>query len=140
MRAETLRDKATFRDEFQHRRCLVLADGFYEWKATAAGKVPYRIHAKGGAPLAFGGLWEEGPEPKFAIITTAANALMAPIHHRMPLIFAPDEKDAWLASGASLTMLLDELKPADRKDLESYEVSRRVNNARLDESELLRPL
>jgi putative SOS response-associated peptidase YedK len=83
VRAETLRDKPKFRSDFLHRRCVVIADGFYEWKATRAGKTPYRIHLKKNGPVAFAAIWEEEPETRFAIVTTAANTLLRPIHRRM---------------------------------------------------------
>src|SRR5439155_634337 len=91
VRFENLRDRPTFQKDLTLRRCMVLADGFYEWKATKIKrKIPYRIMRKDGMPFAFAGIWQEdstnGASPRFAIITTAANAFMQPIHARMPVI------------------------------------------------------
>jgi putative SOS response-associated peptidase YedK len=96
VRAETLRDKPTFRSDFLHRRCIVIADGFYEWKATRSGKTPYRIDLKKNGPVAFAGIWEQEPEKRFAIVTTAANA-SATHSPTNALIFMPDECRKWLA-------------------------------------------
>ncbi len=144
VRAETLRDRATFRDDLLHRRCLVIADGFYEWKATPSGKTPYRIHLKKNNPFAFAGIWQpegkEGPGERFAIVTTAANELMRPIHSRMPVIFMPEESGTWLANNATLPTLLETLKTQeamDYKGMETYEVSRRVNTAATDTPDLI---
>jgi putative SOS response-associated peptidase YedK len=137
VRAETLRDKPTFRSDFLNRRCVVIADGFYEWKATRAGKTPYRIHLKKNGPVAFAGIWEEGPETRFAIVTTAANTLLRTIHQRMPLIFLPNEYRKWLADNATLPKLLETLEPREYKGMEAYEVSRRVNTAKTDSRDLI---
>ena len=91
-RAETLLQKPSFRTPFRKHRCLVLADGFYEWKKTSDGKIPHRIALKDNQPFAFAGIWEmwtapEGEEIRsFSIITTEPNQLMKPLHHRMPVI------------------------------------------------------
>ena len=137
VRAETLRDKPTFRSDFLKRRCVLIADGFYEWKATRAGKTPYRIHLKKNGPLAFAGIWEHEPETRFAIVTTAANTLLKPIHQRMPLIFMPNECGKWLTDNATLPKLLETLEPRAYKGMEAYEVSRRVNTAKTDTPDLI---
>jgi len=98
---ETLRDKRTFHKDLAERRCLVLADGFYEWKGAKGGKVPYYIRLKGGEPFAFAGVYEENeiegkPVGTFAIITTEPNELMRPIHTRMPVILQRDIEAEWL--------------------------------------------
>jgi putative SOS response-associated peptidase YedK len=101
-RAETLDEKPAFRTALKARRCLILASGFYEWPQTGA-KTPYRIRLTSGALLAFAGLWDTWRAPDgtplytCTLITTAANALMAPIHHRMPVILPPEDHAAWLA-------------------------------------------
>ena len=102
VRFETLRDKATFRADLEGRRCLVPADGFYEWKTVSGSKVPFRITRRDGKPFAFAGIWQEGPKepgllPRFAIITTAADSFMQPIHSRMPVILDVDEERAGLS-------------------------------------------
>lgn len=105
-RAETLREKPAFRQAFRKRRCLVLADGFYEWKAAGGRKVPHHIFLPDREVFAFAGLWErwapEGAEPleTCALVTTAANAFMAPIHSRMPVILAPEGEPRWLDPAA----------------------------------------
>jgi putative SOS response-associated peptidase YedK len=137
VRAETLRDKPTFRSDFLHRRCVVIADGFCEWKAKRTGKTPYRIHSKRNGPVAFACIWEQEPEKRFAIVTTAANTLLKPIHLRMPLIFMPDECGKWLADNATIPKLLETLEPRAYRGMEAYEVSRRVNKATADTPDLI---
>ena len=109
-RAETVGEKPSFRNALRWRRCLIPADGFYEWRKRDRGsKQPYDVTRADGAPFAFAGLWEhwQGPNGEeiesCAILTTEANELMRPIHNRMPVIIAPENYDAWLA--------LDEQKP-----------------------------
>jgi putative SOS response-associated peptidase YedK len=102
-RGETLAEKPTFRSAFKRRRCLIPADGFYEWKAVGKKKQPYHFHMQDGSPFAFAGLWESwrqgGDEEteSFTIVTTAANELLAEYHDRMPVILHPDDYDLWLA-------------------------------------------
>jgi putative SOS response-associated peptidase YedK len=131
-RAETVAEKPSFRKAFRNHRCLVLADGFYEWQKTANGKQPYYIRMEDGSPFAFAGLWESwqnGTEIRSAtIITTDANAVVAPIHNRMPVILHPEDYTLWLDPGFDekepLTTLL---KPYPAEAMEAYPVSRRVN-------------
>jgi putative SOS response-associated peptidase YedK len=120
VRAETLRDRPTFRRDFKERRCLIPTDGFYEWKKDAAGrKIPYRITLQDGSAFAFAGIWQmsdqdSGPaEPRFAIITTTPNPLIATIHNRMPVMLLPDQKSAWLSGDADVRELLGLLRPID---------------------------
>ena len=101
-RAETVAEKPAFRSALRRRRCLMLADGFYEWKKTPGGKVPMHITLASGDPFAFAGLWETWKDPSGAvipsctIITTAANDLISPIHDRMPVILPRELEDLWL--------------------------------------------
>lgn len=98
-RAETLTEKPTFRSAFQRRRCLVLADAFYEWQATGNGKrkQPMRFALSNSKPFAFAGIWEQHDETAaFLIITTAPNTLVAPVHNRMPVILPPEAYALWL--------------------------------------------
>lgn len=101
-RAETAHEKPAFRTAFRRRRCLVPADGFYEWAKAPAGKQPFHIGREDGRVFAFAGLWEHwmGPDgseiDSCAILTTAANETMRPIHHRMPVVLAPGDYDVWL--------------------------------------------
>jgi putative SOS response-associated peptidase YedK len=131
-RAETVPKKPSFRSAFKKRRCLVLADGFYEWQKTDDGKQPYHIKMQDDSPFAFAGLWEtwkNGEEIRSCtIITTDANDLMSEIHHRMPVILHPEDYAMWLDPDFDekepLTSLL---KPYPADTMEAYAVSRRVN-------------
>jgi len=131
-RAETVAKKPAFRNAFKRRRCLIPADGFYEWRAVPDGpKQPYRIAMAGNALFAFAGIWEhwqtaEGSElESCAIVTTDANDQVRDIHHRMPVILAPEDFDAWLSGepGRAATLM----RPY-RGSLTAYPVSRAVNN------------
>lgn len=140
-RAETVAEKPSFRAAYKQRRCLVLADGFYEWKLEGGIKTPYFISLASGAPFAFAGLWENWQDRESgesiqstALITTAANDFMAAVHHRMPVVLLPETADRWL--GGDNTVLDD--VTADVPGLQAWPVSRRVNNARNDDADLIR--
>jgi putative SOS response-associated peptidase YedK len=149
-RAETLTSK--FRRTFERRRCLLPADGFYEWEKLDDGKKqPWFIHRADGAPMVFAGLWEvwkpegatEDDEPlrTCSIITTAANELLAPIHDRMPLVLNPQDFDRWLDRDLTdVESLRDLLVPGDPRSLVRYEVSPAVNSVRNNSGDLVRPL
>jgi len=116
-RAETIAQKPGFKSAFAHRRCLIPADGFYEWKKEGNKKVPYSFFMKSGEPFVFAGLYETwiAPDKKpvntCAIITTEANSLVAPIHDRMPVIVPQEESSKWLSTeGKDSSALLDLLK------------------------------
>ena len=133
-RGETVTEKPAFKAAMKRRRCLIPADGFYEWKAGGPRKQPYYIRAKSGKPLAFAGLWETwiGPNGEeletAAIVTTTANETLAPIHDRMPVIVPPDQFDLWLGNGDEDTTAAEALiKPAPNELLEAYPVSTNVN-------------
>lgn len=140
-RSETVASKPAFRDAFRKRRALVVVDGFYAWRVNGDGsKSPMRIRRADGAPFTFAGLWERwtrGAEPltTCSIVTTTPNALMEPIHHRMPVILGPEARDAWLASDASESELMELLVPYAGDDFEAYEVSQMVNSPRNDRPE-----
>ncbi len=136
----------------KRRRCLIPANGFYEWKALGGRKQPFYIHAKSGAPLAFAGLWETWTGPNgeeidtAAIVTTDANATLGDIHNRMPVIVPPDAFDQWLgagvlASGADAKSDLENaaalIRPAPDDLLEAYPVSTQVNRVANDNPKLL---
>ena len=146
VRFETLRDKATFRADLEGRRCLVPADGFYEWKTDAGKKkILFRITRKDGKLFAFAGIWQEGPkEPgllrRFAIITTAADSFMQPIHSRMPVILDHDEERAWIERDGELSDFLRLLETPYSPALRAYEVSREVNRATVDTPEVMNPV
>ena len=146
VRLETLRDKRTFRQDLAERRCLVPADGFYEWKTLPDGKkVPFRITRTDGKLFAFAGIWQErleagGRTPHFAIITTAANHLMQPIHSRMPVILDAGEEAAWLAGAKDAQDLIGLLETPPSLALRAYEVSRAVNRVTVDTPEVKKPV
>jgi putative SOS response-associated peptidase YedK len=141
-RGETVAEKPSFRKAFRNHRCLVLADGFYEWQKTANGKQPYYIRMDDGSPFAFAGLWESwqnGREIRSAtIITTDANDVVAPIHNRMPVILHPEDYALWLDPDFDekepLTTLL---KPYPSEAMEAYPVSRRVNSPSNNEPSII---
>jgi putative SOS response-associated peptidase YedK len=160
-RAETLAARPAYRSAFADKRCIIPADGFYEWKPVPSldgarpRKQPYFIHRRDGEPLAFAGLWEvwkipEGTEDlvtrdgwlrSCVIVTTTANALLEPIHNRMPVILPETAWAQWLDPDQHDTTALAEfLVPADAQLLEAYEVSTRVNDARNSGSDLARRL
>jgi putative SOS response-associated peptidase YedK len=139
-RAETVAETSVFRDAYRRRRCLVLADGFYEWRGERGAKQPYRIQRTDGAPFAFAGLWErwrgDGADLcTCTILTTAASPLMEPIHDRMPLVLTAAEEGPWL-SGADVEAVVD---PYPDAALEAYPVSTRVNDPTNDDPGLLDP-
>ena len=143
-RSETLMEKPSFRNAFQRRRCLILADGFYEWK-RGEGKgpsVPYYFHLVDHKPFAFAGLWEFWRSPDgedlrtCTIITCGANSLVASVHDRMPVIFTPDTADQWLAP-APVEKLQPLLTPLDSTRMSAHPVSRAVNAPGYDSSELI---
>jgi putative SOS response-associated peptidase YedK len=146
-RAETVAQKPAFRTAFRRRRCLIPADGYYEWKALQGRKQPYYFSMKDGSPFCFAGLWErwqpadgEAVE-SCAIITTAANALGAQIHQRMPVILSEDLYAHWLDPGETESArLLPLLQPFAPEAMSVYPVSTLVNNARVDESRCITPL
>ena len=135
-RAETVAERPAFRDALRRRRCLVLADGFYEWHRSATGRTPMRIVMQSGEPFAFAGLWavwrdaEGNRVPSCTIITTAANGLLAPIHDRMPVLLPPGLEEFWLdRSVDDPDALASVLSPMADDSMESYEVSTLVNSA-----------
>lgn len=146
-RAETVAEKPMFRDAFKKQRCLVIVDGFYEWQKIQKRKVPVYIHLKSGKPFGLAGLYSQRQSEtgeKFytcAIITTAANDLLVPVHDRMPVIIPKDQEDAWLATGAHDEKgLLALLKPYPSAEMEFYEVSSRVNSPRYNLPDAVQPL
>jgi putative SOS response-associated peptidase YedK len=146
-RAEGILEKPSFGAAMKRRRCLVPADGFYEWQKTPRGKRPFYIRARGGGPMVFAGLWElwtdrDGGElESMVIVTCPANQLLAPIHDRMPAILPPKDFDAWLdAEKVDAKAATALLQPAPEKLLEAYEISTRVNSVRNDGPELIAPV
>jgi putative SOS response-associated peptidase YedK len=134
-RAETITEKASYRNAFKKRRCLVVADGFYEWQNAGGFKRPVYIRLKSGKPFGFAGLYEVWKSPEgepittCTIITTEANELMRPIHERMPVIISKQDEDRWLdLTTEDHIGLLKLLKPYPAEEMEAYPVSKRVNS------------
>lgn len=139
-RAETVAEKPSYRAAYRKRRCLVLADGFYEWHTDEAGKVPYYFSQASGEPFAFAGLWENWQSKdsddsiqSTTLITTTANEFVSPLHHRMPVVLNADTADRWLAGDDKL--IDDVTKNAPK--MRVWPVERRVNNARNEGAELI---
>jgi len=146
VRAETLRERPTFKRDLAERRCLVLADSFYEWKKTGKQKIPYRIALKSGEPFAFAGIWEEnagddGQSLKtFAIITTGANPLVGLVHDRMPVILRKETERQWIDAALPEDKLLKLLDSYPATLLQMYEISPRVNRTTEDSPEIIKPV
>jgi putative SOS response-associated peptidase YedK len=145
-RGETVAEKPAFRQAWRRRRCLIPADGFYEWQKLPDGKQPWFISSDGPEPLAFAGLWERWddrgraePVETCTIITTTANLTLRPLHERMPVILAPGAWDRWLDPGAGNEELASLLRPAADELLSARPVSRRVNSPGNDGPELVEP-
>jgi putative SOS response-associated peptidase YedK len=142
-RAETLADKPAFRSAALDRRCIVVASGFYEWtKSDDGARLPWYIHARDGATLAFGGIWQDwgsdDPHPTCAIVTTAANTDIDSIHHRMPLLLAPGDWPLWLGEAGQGAARL--MRPADAGTLGFHRVGTQVNSNRAGGADLIVPL
>ncbi|HOI66107.1 MAG TPA: SOS response-associated peptidase [Thiomonas arsenitoxydans] len=142
-RSETAAEKPAFRAAFRSRRCIVPADGFYEWQQPS-GKQPFYIHRPDGQLLAMAGLWEHWMPPgatelllTFTILTTEANDVMRPLHDRMPVVLEGDDVGLWLDSGSKAEKLQALMRPKREVDLDAYPVSKAVNNVRKDAPTLL---
>ena len=133
-RAETVSEKPAFRAAYRKRRCLVLADGYYEWVKQDGGKRPYYMRLKSGHAFAFAGLWEtwesddDSAYLSYSIITCASNQQLAPLHHRMPVIVEASEYDNWLDDKASSGAIAELLKPSANGILATIPVSTFVNS------------
>ena len=146
-RAETVAEKPSFRAAFRQRRCLIPADGFYEWQASGSGKQPYFIARRDRQPFAFAGLWETWTDPasgaridSTTIIVTDANDVVRPIHDRMPVILSPSDYRLWLDPGLNRPAPLQALlTPCDPAPLMAYPVDRRVNTPAQDDPALIEP-
>ena len=146
-RAETVAERPSFRTAFQRRRCLVLADGFYEWERKGSSKRPMRIVMASGEPFAFAGLWDVWRDPKgevvrsCAIITTSANESLSPIHDRMQVILPRDLEPLWLDHDIQdYASLAGILTPYTTNEMALYEVSSLVNSPANDGPELIVPV
>ena len=142
-RAETVAEKPSFRDSLRRRRCLVLADGFYEWQRNGKEKRPMRVVMRSGEPFAFAGIWAvwKDPEgnriPSCAIITTTANDVLEPIHERMPVVLPREAEQFWLdPSVEDPAAITDVLNPAPDDAMNAYEVSSLVNSVANNRAEV----
>jgi putative SOS response-associated peptidase YedK len=142
-KSETILEKPSFKNSFRNKRCLVLSDGFYEWR-KGAGKTPFRILRKDGSAFAMAGIWDQWISPEgeeirsFAILTTSPNSLLEKIHHRMPVILERETEKRWIES-TTPSDLIEMLKPCAASSLIAYPVSARVNSPRNDSPEILEP-
>jgi putative SOS response-associated peptidase YedK len=139
-RAETVAEKPSFRNAYRSRRCLILADGFYEWRKEGEQKTPYLISLADGSPFAFAGLWEswnskESDESieSTAIITTTANEFLSKLHHRMPVVLRAENSGRWLDGDGEI---LGEAA-SNAPEFRAWPVSRAVNNARNENEDLI---
>ncbi len=143
-RSETAPEKPSFRSAFRRRRCLIPADGFYEWRRERGGKQPFYFRMRDGRPFAFAGLWErwggEGEEIRScAILTTGANGVVGEVHDRMPVILPREAYDLWLDPEADREELIFLLAPYPDEEMESYMVGRFVNSPRNDDPRCVEP-
>lgn len=142
-RAETVATSPLFRNAFHRHRCLVVADGFYEWRKDGPKKTPYFVHMRSGNPFGLAGIWclqraaEGTPIVTCAILTCAANELMAPIHNRMPVILPTEAHERWLEPDADPVELGTLLTPLPSEEMDAYPVSTFVNSPRHDSPECI---
>lgn len=143
-RVETIEQKPTFSDSFVRRRCLIPADGFYEWERNGRISQPYYFQMKNEKPFAFAGVWDRWKHEgrtiiSCAIITTTANDLLAKIHHRMPVILKPESYDPWLDENSRAADLKELLIPFSASEMISHTVSHAVNDTKIDGEHLVQP-
>jgi len=145
-RSETLHEKPSFKQALKKRRCLVPADGFYEWKKIdAKTRIPHRILMQDGSLFSFAGLWEHYIDPdenqiySFTIVTTNANERVAPLHDRMPVILTMETEQRWLDDSLDVREHLDLLKPYNAEAIQAYPVSPGVNKPENDRPDLIKP-
>jgi putative SOS response-associated peptidase YedK len=146
-RSETAATKPAFRDALKFRRCLIPADGFYEWQKTGKAKQPYCFEVKDGELFAFAGIWDGWKDANgnwirtCSILTTTPNAVTSPVHDRMPVILDPDSYDEWLDPGMRDVAEASELlKPFDARLMRCYPISTRINHVANDDEECSRPV
>jgi len=145
-RSETVREKPSFRNAFRRRRCLIPASGFYEWRRNERGKQPFYVRMRDGRVFAFAGVWDRWESPEggviesCAILTTAANATIAPIHDRMPVILRPEREAEWVSKEVLSADTLSEMfEPLPASSMDAYPVSDMVNDSHLDHPDMVVP-
>ena len=145
-RIESVKSKPIFRKLFRTKRCLVPADGFFEWRKSPGGKIPFRITLKNGHLFAFAGLWDvwhnsaEEEVKSFTILTTEANSMLSGLHNRMPIMLKKENEGNWLNPDIPLEKLDMVLKPIPPEELILYEVSNVVNSWKIDNLKCIQPL
>lgn len=146
-KAETVAEKPSYRESFRHKRCLVPADGYYEWLQTDSGKQPFRLTLKSGGLFAFAGIWDSWTDPEgksrdtLAIITTEGNALTKKLHDRMPVILHEKDEEEWLNTTEFHEEKLHSLlKPFAANKMEMYPVSTLVNSWKNDNPDCIQPI
>lgn len=142
-RCETLEAKPSFGESFQQRRCLILSDGFFEWRRLGKSKQPFYFQLKDESPFAFAGIWDQWRKSSqlvtsCAIITTAANDLVGPLHNRMPAILQTESYEDWLHPSTDLAALKKLLSPFPASKMKSHPVSSAVNHPENDNGELIK--
>lgn len=143
-RSDSVATKPSYEESFRKRRCLILADGYYEWTGSGNSRVPYFFHLSGDRDFALAGLWDTWvksgtPLDTGTVITTDASPLAATVHHRMPVVLNPDDAAEWLDSSTPEKRLFELMKPYERDDLECYEVSNLVNSPANDSRDCILP-
>jgi putative SOS response-associated peptidase YedK len=145
-RSETVADKPSFRAALKHRRCLIPADGFYEWQRSGKSKLPFCIRLRDDRPFAFAGLWEHWQDPagneleSCTLLTTSPNELMAPIHDRMPVILRPVDHELWLDPAVQKAEpLLPLLAPFPATEMRAFPVGVGVNSPTHDDAQCIAP-
>jgi len=144
-RAETLEEKPSFSESFQRRRCLIPADGFYEWERNGKHRQPYFFQMKDEAVFAFAGIWDKWQRDgvsitSCAIITTTPNKLLATIHDRMPVVLTAETQESWLCENVKPEELKRLLVPFPGSEMKSFPVSWQVNQPQVDEAQLVEPI
>lgn len=146
-RSETVHEKPTFREAFKRRRCIIPADGYYEWQKTGGRKQPYYFTMRDERLFGFAGLWDRWKSPEgeiletCTILTTEANEKARDIHDRMPVILSASDYDLWLDEDVrKLELLKEPFRPYPSKEMSAYPVSTLVNNVRVDRAELIEQL
>ncbi len=146
-RSETVATKPAFREPIRTKRCLIPADGFYEWRKMGSLKQPYCFEVGEGEVFALAGLWDQWTSPEgrivesCTILTTSPNSLVEDMHDRMPVIVPPDKYEVWLdPDGTDFEAIRDILKPYDANLMRRYPVSRKLNNSRIDDAESASPV
>ncbi|MET1178637.1 SOS response-associated peptidase [Peribacillus simplex] len=146
-RAETIAEKTSFKNAYKKKRCLIIADSFYEWKKTPERKIPMRIKLKNHAPFGMAGIWESWKSPEglsiysCSVITTVPNELMTSIHDRMPVILKPEDEKDWLNPSINDPAYLQQyLKSFDSEQMEAFEVSTDVNSTKKNSPNLIQQI